>query len=186
MSKKKEEKQSVYSVLSVIEKPHISTWAERDNLKAFGVSQYKVLIEDEDGECLLVSALNDTDLAEMASEGFFDGKDTPRPLEFNVVTVEDFNNMVETCMEIHDFSPLESFDEAIHMIVETDTPITRELADYFADIPRMQTDKNRPLKWVVNAQKHTEEVLRIKKEKMEGHLGKVLEKKVTETFTPDK
>ena len=186
MSKKKEEKQSVYSVLSVIEKPHISTWAERDNLKAFGVSQYKVLIEDEEGECLLVSALNDTDLAEMASEGFFDGKDTPRPLEFNVVTVEDFNNMVETCMEIHDFSPLESFDEAIHMIVETDTPITRELADYFADIPRMQTDKNRPLKWVVNAQKHTEEVLRIKKEKMEGHLGKVFEKKVTETFTPDK
>ena len=169
MSKKKEEeKQNVYSVLSVIEKPHISTWAERDNLKAFGVSQYKVLIEDEEGECLLVSALNDTDLAEMASEGFFDGKDTPRPLEFNVVTVDDFNDMIETSMEIHGFSPLESIDEAIHMIVETDTPISKELADYFANVPRMQTNKNRPLKWVVNAQRKSEEMLsKAKSEKKE-------------------
>ena len=144
MAKKKEE-HPTYEVVSIIEKPHLCTWKEREGMRGFGAAKYKVLITDEDANYKMVSCLNETDLTESAEFGFDRAEEGYTPYGYDAVGVETFEDMVMFEYEVCSTTILDAFDRAIDTLIESDIAITPELAEYFHLADGLKLSKKKPI-----------------------------------------
>ena len=152
MTKKKEEP-PFYEVVSIVEKPHLCTWKEREGKRGFGVAKYKVLIADEDANYEMVSCLNEEDLAETAELGFDRAEEGYTPYEYDAVGVETFEEMVMFEYESLSTTVLDAFDHAIDTLIDSDIAITPELAEYFHLADGLKLSKKKPI-WAREMNEH--------------------------------
>ena len=145
MANKKKKEPPIYEVVSIIEKTHLCTWKESKGKRGYGAAKYKVLITDEDANYRMVSCLNATDLTETAEMGFDMADESYIPYEYDSVGVETFEAMVMFEYETTSVPILEAFDRAIDTLIETDMPITPELAEYFHLADGLKLAKKRPI-----------------------------------------
>lgn len=131
MSTKKEEQEPVYDVVSIIEGKHLCTFVADDKgTTGYAVAKYKALIMDEEGERMIVSCLNEEDLCDSASEGFFGADKSFNPYKYDMVGVNTFMDMVKYEMTELDGHLLDAIEEVIYMINECGMAITEELDSY--------------------------------------------------------